>query len=87
MTHRLLQTVAGADDNRVGDATELKEELDEDLVLFVVSFQLISSGAQSGRSGTYALGVVLFYFCSVVGPCLYLDDVMLYSCNCVKWRL
>ena len=31
MTHRLLQTVAGADDNRAGDATELKEELDEDL--------------------------------------------------------
>ena len=38
MTHRLLQTVAGADDYRVGDATELKEELDEDCVRCVVSF-------------------------------------------------
>ena len=38
MTHRLLQTVVGADDNRAGDATELKEELDEDRVCFVVSF-------------------------------------------------
>ena len=38
MTHRLLQTVAGADDNRAGDATELKEELDEDRVRYVVSF-------------------------------------------------
>ena len=32
MTHRLLpKPVAGADDTRTGDATELKEELDEDL--------------------------------------------------------
>ena len=45
MAHRLLQTVAGADDNRAGaddnragDATELKEELDEDRVCCVVSF-------------------------------------------------
>ena len=38
MTHRLLQTVAGADDNRAGDATEIKEELDEDRVRCVVSF-------------------------------------------------
>ena len=38
MVHRLLQTVASADDNRVGDATELKEELDEDRVRCVVSF-------------------------------------------------
>ena len=38
MTHRLLQTVAGADDNRAGDATELKWELDEDRVCCVVSF-------------------------------------------------
>ena len=37
MTHRLLQTVLGADDNRAGDATELKEELDEDLALCVFS--------------------------------------------------
>ena len=38
MTHRLLQTVAGVDDNRAGDATELKEDLDEDRVRCVVSF-------------------------------------------------
>ena len=38
MTHRLLQTVAGADDNRAGDATELKEELDEDFVCSLILF-------------------------------------------------
>ena len=39
MTHRLLpKPVAGADDTSAGDATELKEELDEVLVLCVVSF-------------------------------------------------
>ena len=38
MTHILLQTVSGADDNRAGDATKLKEELDEDRVRGVVSF-------------------------------------------------
>ena len=31
MTHGYFQTVAGADDTSVGDATELKWELDEDL--------------------------------------------------------
>ena len=39
MTHRLLpKPVAGADDNRADDATELKWELDEDRVCCVVSF-------------------------------------------------
>ena len=39
MTHRLLpKPVVGADDTRAGDATELKEELDEDLVRCVVLF-------------------------------------------------
>ena len=38
MTHKLLQTVAGADDNRAGDATELKWEPDEVRVRCVVSF-------------------------------------------------
>ena len=38
MTHRYFQTVAGADDTSVGDATQLKWELDEDLVHCVVSF-------------------------------------------------
>ena len=36
MAHSLLQTVAGSNDNCAGDATKLKEELDEDLVLYVV---------------------------------------------------
>ena len=38
MTHRLLQTAVGADGNHAGDATELKEELDEDRVRCIVSF-------------------------------------------------
>ena len=38
MTHGYFQTVAGADDTSVDDATELKLELDEDLVRCVVSF-------------------------------------------------
>ena len=39
MTHRLLpKPVAGADDTSVGEATELKEELDEDRVRCVVLF-------------------------------------------------
>ena len=37
MTHGYFQTVAGADDTSA-DATELKWELDEDLVRCVVSF-------------------------------------------------
>ena len=40
MTHRYFQTVAGADDTSAGDATELKWELDEDLVHCVVSFHV-----------------------------------------------
>ena len=38
MTHRYFQTDAGADDASAGDATQLKWELDEDLVLCLVSF-------------------------------------------------
>ena len=38
MTHRLLQTVAGADDTSAGDATELKGEFDEELGRYYVSF-------------------------------------------------
>ena len=38
MTHRYFQIVAGADDTSTGDATQLKWDLDEDLVLCVVSF-------------------------------------------------
>ena len=82
MTHRYFQNrFAGADDTVQVTQPELKEELDEDRVRYVVPFQLISSGAQLGRSGIcVAFGVVFFYFCSVVGPCVYLDDVRLYSC-------
>ena len=38
MAHRYFQTVAGADDTSVGDATELKWELDEELGRYYVSF-------------------------------------------------
>ena len=38
MTHRYFQTVAAADDTSADDATELKWELDQDLVCCVVSF-------------------------------------------------
>ena len=38
MTHGYFQTVAGADDTSADDATELKWELEEDLVHCVVSF-------------------------------------------------
>ena len=38
MAHRLLQTVAGADDNRAGDATELQWELDKERGRYYVSF-------------------------------------------------
>ena len=38
MTHRYFQTVEGANDTSVGDATELKWEFDEDLGCYCVSF-------------------------------------------------
>ena len=38
VTHGYFQIVAGVDDSGAGDATELKWELDEDLVRCVVSF-------------------------------------------------
>ena len=40
MTHRYFQTIAGADDTSVGDATELKWELDADLDHCGVSFPI-----------------------------------------------
>ena len=39
MAHRYFQTVAGADDTRAGDATELKWELDEDLPVVLFHFR------------------------------------------------
>ena len=40
MAHRYFQTVAGADDASAGDATQLKWELNEDLVRCVVLFPI-----------------------------------------------
>ena len=65
------KTVEGADDTSVGDATEFKWELDEDLVRCVVLFLLISSGAQLGRSGIQHLGLSYFHLdLTVVGLCV-----------------
>ena len=41
MTHRYFQTVVGADETSADDATELKWELDEDLVHYYVSFHVV----------------------------------------------
>ena len=38
MTHRYFQTVVDTDDTNAGDATELKEDLDEDRVRYGVPF-------------------------------------------------
>ena len=38
MTHRYFKTVAGAEDTRASDATELKWEFDEELGHYYVSF-------------------------------------------------
>ena len=38
MTHRYFQIVADDDDTSAGDATQLRWDLDEDLVRCVVSF-------------------------------------------------
>ena len=82
MIHRLLPNqFAGADDTV--QVTQPSSRRSSMKIVFVMlfRFQLISSGAQLGQSGIcVAFGVVLFYFGSVVGPYLYLDDVMFYSC-------
>ena len=62
MTHRYFQTVAGADATNAGDATQLKWELDEDRVRWVVSFSFRSVVEQSwGDRRSFALGVVFLY--------------------------
>ena len=38
MTHRYFQTIAGANDDSAGDATQLKWELNEDLDRCFMSF-------------------------------------------------
>ena len=64
MAHRLLLTVAGADDNRAGDATELKEELDEDRVCCVVSFffRSVVEPSWGDRGSSIRGGLLLFWF-------------------------
>ena len=66
MTHKLLQPVAGADDYRAGDATELKEELDEDHVRCVVSFsfRLVVEPSWGDRGSSIRGGLLLFWFSS-----------------------
>ena len=51
MTHKFYQTVAGADDASADDGVDLKWEFDEDVVVTMFLFLMISSGAQLGRSG------------------------------------
>ena len=69
MTYNFFpKPVVGADDTSAGDATQLRWELDEDHVRCVILFQLISSGAQSGRSGIFCIRGGLSLFGSVVGP-------------------
>ena len=66
---------------RADDATKLRRSSMKILsfVLFRSSWSVVEPSW--GRSGIcVAFGVVFFYFGSVVGPWLYLDDVMLYSC-------
>ena len=60
MAHRYFQTVAGADDTRVGDATQLSGSSMKILIVVLFCFLLISSGAQLGRSGIYHLGLSSF---------------------------
>ena len=72
---------------RADDATKLRRSS-----MKILSFVLFRSSRSVvepswGRSGTLSHLGFFFYFGSVVGPWLYLDDVMLYSCNCLKWRL
>ena len=68
MAHRYFQTVAGVDDTSAGDATELKWELVEDRVRYVVSFPVDQQWIPVGTIGDLAIGVVFFYFGFVVGP-------------------
>ena len=44
-------TVAGAYDTSAGAAIELKWEFNEDLIVTMFRFLMISSGAQLGQSG------------------------------------
>ena len=87
MAHRYFQTVAGVDDTSVGDAIQLKWELDEDCGHCVVSFLVDQKWSPVGTIGDLALGVVFLYFGSVVGP-LFVPWMMyaIFMC-CIKWLL
>ena len=65
---------------RADDATKLRRSSMKILsfVLFRSSWSVVEPNW--GRSGTLSHLGFFFYFGSVVGPWLYLDDVMLYSC-------
>ena len=72
MTHRYFQTVAGADETSAGDATELKWELDEDLVRCVVSFLVDQQWCPVGAIGDLVVGLSSFHLdLTVVGLCVY----------------
>ena len=61
MAHRYFQTVVGVDDTSAGDVTQLKWELDEDLVRCVVLFPIDQYWSPVGAIGDLALGVVFLY--------------------------
>ena len=65
---------------RADDTTKLRRSSMKILsfVLFRSSWSVVEPSW--GRSGTLSHLGFFFYFGSVVGPWLYLDDVMLYSC-------
>ena len=82
MAHRYFQNqFVGADDIMQVMQPSSRTSPLKFVFVMLFRFQLISSGAQLGRSGIcVAFGVVFFYFGFVVRPYVYLDDVMLYSC-------
>ena len=59
---------AWTDDTVPDDMTELKWEFDEDSRVTTCLSQMISSGAQLGRSGPCRMLGLIFYFGTVVGP-------------------
>ena len=86
VTHRYFQNqFAGADvTEQVTQPSSRRSSMKIlSFVLFRSSWSVVEPSW--GRSGIcVAFGVVFFYFGSIVGPWLYLDDVMLYSCNCCE---
>ena len=64
MAHRYFETVAGADDTSVDAATELKWELDEDRVRWVVfvSFRSVVEPSWGDRGSSIRGGLLLFWF-------------------------